>query len=233
MQVHPERIGIPGPRCVSRGAQDKSPLLKPLSGTQHQTVQETLRFLGFSSYYRRFINNFAKIAQPLHSLTCKDTPFTWGPDQDCAFEELKKRLTTAPVLAYPNFTAKFCMEADASVQGLGAVLSQLPASPDSLCQSGPQCSRKVVWDHGVGDTGSRLGGSHFHHYLYGNSVTIFADHTAVKAVLESDNPTAKHARWWTRVFGQGIKQITIKYIYWGKRISMPMHSLGLPSSLHL
>ena len=158
-----------------------------------QTVQETQRFLGLSSYYRRFIPNFAKIAQPLHGLTCKDTPFTWGPDQDCAFEELKKWLTTAPVLAYPNFTAKFCMETDASVQGLGAVLSQYQEDgrlhPIAYASRALNAAEKrygiteletlvVVW-----------GVSHFHHYLYGNSVTIFTDHTAVKAILESDNPT--------------------------------------------
>ena len=48
--------------------------------------------------------------------------------------------------------------------------------------------------------------SHFHHLLYGNTVTILTDHTAVKAVLECPNPTAKHARWWSRVYGRGIKQ---------------------------
>ena len=53
--------------------------------------------------------------------------------------------------------------------------------------------------------------SHFHHYLYGNSVTVFTDHTALKAVLETANPTAKHARWWTRVYGRGVKNVKIVY----------------------
>ena len=92
-----------------------------------QTVQETRRFLGLSSYYRRFIPNFTKIAQPLHSLTCKDVSFNWSADHGRAFEELKERLVTAPVLAYPNFEIEFFMETDASVLGLGAVLSQLQA----------------------------------------------------------------------------------------------------------
>ena len=201
--------------CLARASRQVPALLKQLSGTQHLRRCKRHRFLGLSSYYRRFIPNFAKIAQPLHGLTCKDTPFTWGPDQDCAFEELKKQLTTAPVLAYPNFTAKFCMETDASVQGLGAVLSQYQEDgrlhPIAYASRALNAAEKrygiteletlvVVW-----------GVSHFHHYLYGNSVTIFTDHTAVKAVLESDNPTAKHARWWTRVFGRGIRKITIKY----------------------
>ena len=53
--------------------------------------------------------------------------------------------------------------------------------------------------------------SHFHHYLYGKAVTVHTDHTAVKAVLETPNPTGKHARWWSRVYGQGVKEVKILY----------------------
>ena len=53
--------------------------------------------------------------------------------------------------------------------------------------------------------------SQFHHYVYGNTVTVYTDHMAVKAVLETPNPTGKHARWWSRVYGRGIKQIRIVY----------------------
>ena len=92
-----------------------------------QTVQETRRFLGLASYYRRFIHNFARIALALHDLTCKGVPFHWGAEQEGAFVELKKRLTTAPVLAYPDFKLDFYMETDASVLGLGVVLCQFQA----------------------------------------------------------------------------------------------------------
>ena len=53
--------------------------------------------------------------------------------------------------------------------------------------------------------------SHFHHLLYGSTVTILTDHAAVKAVLECPNPTAKYARWWTRVYSRGIKQVKLCY----------------------
>ena len=53
--------------------------------------------------------------------------------------------------------------------------------------------------------------SHFHHFLYGHNVTIYTDHTAVKAVLEAVNPTAKHARWWTSVYGRGVRNLKILY----------------------
>lgn len=195
----------PNPRLV--GAVEEFP--------EPTTVQEMRRFLGLCSYYRKFIPRFAAIANPLHNLTRRDTVFLWSPECQRAYEELKSRLTSAPVLAYPNFKLDFVLETDASVQGLGAVLSQLqtdgklhPVSYASRALN--EAERKygiteletlaVVW-----------GISHFHHFLYGHSVTVYTDHTAVKAVLEAENPTAKHARWWTRVYGRGVKSIEIRY----------------------
>ena len=77
-----------------------------------------------SSYYRRFIPGFAKIAEPLHGLTRKDVSFQWTADCRDAFATLKAKLTDAPVLAYPAFNQDFSLETDASICGLGAVLSQ-------------------------------------------------------------------------------------------------------------
>ena len=53
--------------------------------------------------------------------------------------------------------------------------------------------------------------THLHSYLYGGDVTVLTDHSAVKSILETPNPTGKHARWWTRVFGRGMKSVTIVY----------------------
>ena len=52
--------------------------------------------------------------------------------------------------------------------------------------------------------------NHFHAYLYGHDV-VFTDHSAVKAVLETPNPSGKHARWWSKVFGSGVRNINIVY----------------------
>ena len=51
--------------------------------------------------------------------------------------------------------------------------------------------------------------NHFHAYLYGHNVVVFTDHSAVKAVLETPNPSGKHARWWSKVFGSGVRQLEI------------------------
>ena len=88
-------------------------------------IKSLKQFLGLSSFYRRFVRNFAKIAEPLHRLTRKDIPFVWSPDCQQSYEYLKSKLIESPVLAYPNFNEDFCLETDASVKGLGAILSQV------------------------------------------------------------------------------------------------------------
>jgi hypothetical protein len=67
-----------------------------------QTVKEIRSFLGLAGYYRRFIENFSKIAKPLTSLLEKGVDFSWTDERQKAFEELKKRLTTTPVLTLPD-----------------------------------------------------------------------------------------------------------------------------------
>ena len=65
-------------------------------------VSEVKSFLGHIGYYWRFIKNYAKFSYPLDKLTCKDEPYRWEAEQNEAFEGLKTRLATAPILAYPN-----------------------------------------------------------------------------------------------------------------------------------
>ena len=87
-------------------------------------VRELRRFLGLTSYYRKFIPKFAKVAEPLHYLTRKEMEFMWSDDCQHAFNSLKQKLIEAPVLAYPSFDKDFILETDASIKGLGAILSQ-------------------------------------------------------------------------------------------------------------
>ncbi len=86
--------------------------------------REVQQFVGLANYYRRFIKNFAEIANPLHKLTEKTMQFKWTPQCQEAFDQLKRQLTTAPVLAFPDYTCPFTLDTDASDVGIGAVLSQ-------------------------------------------------------------------------------------------------------------
>ena len=178
-------------------------------------VHTVRQFLGLTSFYRRFVPGFAQIASPLHELTKKGIAFKWTEACQTALDQLKDKLVESPVLAYPNFNEEFTLETDASVHGLGAILSQVqedkklhPVAYASRALSDQEKryaiteleTLAVVWAI-----------SHFHSYLYGHDVTVLTDHSAVKAVLCNPGGSSKHARWWTRVFGAGIRNVDIIY----------------------
>ena len=91
---------------------------------QPNDLKSLRSFLGLASYYRRFIQNFSRVAGPLYELTRKDVEFLWKPIHDEVFCQLKQLLINAPVLAFPDFTKDFILETDASGVGLGAILAQ-------------------------------------------------------------------------------------------------------------
>jgi len=67
-----------------------------------KNANDVRAYVGLATFYRRLIPNFVEVAKSLKSLTRKNQPFVWGPSQQEAFEGMKDRLCTAPVLAYPN-----------------------------------------------------------------------------------------------------------------------------------
>jgi len=87
-------------------------------------VTEIHNFLGLTGYYRRFIEGFSTIASPITRLTRKEVKFEWSKDCEASFQELKSRLTSAPVLALPKGQEGFVVYSDASGKGLGCVLMQ-------------------------------------------------------------------------------------------------------------
>lgn len=107
--------------------------------------EDVRRFLGFVGYYRKFIMNFSKVARPLTSLIPKTTKskktnkkktkfpdWNWGKEQNEAFKILKERLSSPPILSYPDFDLPFEVHTDASSTGLGAVLYQKQDGKDRV-----------------------------------------------------------------------------------------------------
>ena len=178
-----------------------------------KNIKEVRQFLGLASYYRRFINGFARIAHPLHQLTRKDVPFAWTAECQAALDALKTSLVTAPVLAYPNFSEDFVLETDASIQGLGAVLSQ--KKQDGKLHPVAYGSRSLTTaerNYSITELETLAvvwAVTHYKAYLYGHNVTIYTDHSAVKAILETPSPSGKHARWWLKVYSGGLLSVQI------------------------
>ena len=87
-------------------------------------VKEVRQFLGHAGFYRRFIKDFSKLARPMCELLAKDVKFTWDDRCQRCFDELKRLLTTAPIVRAPNWNLPFEVMCDASDQAIGAVLGQ-------------------------------------------------------------------------------------------------------------
>jgi hypothetical protein len=88
------------------------------------SVGDIQSFLGLDGYYQRFTKGFSKITKPMTELLKKDKKFKWTPTCEASFQELKKRLTTIPVLVMPDMEKSFSIYYDASGQGLGCMLMQ-------------------------------------------------------------------------------------------------------------
>ncbi|GJT61413.1 putative reverse transcriptase domain-containing protein [Tanacetum coccineum] len=99
---------------------ESSRLSRVKNWRSHESPQKSVSFLGLAGYYRRFIENFSKIAKPLTLLTQKNKTYVWGNEQDEAFRILKEKLCNAPVLALPDGPDDFVVYCDASKQGFGS-----------------------------------------------------------------------------------------------------------------
>ena len=163
------------------------------------TAQETQQFLGLANYYRRFIKNFATIAKPLHQLTERKSSFKWTDQCQEAFLELKQRLTSAPLLALPDWSKPFIVDTDASDTGIGAVLSQEHANGEehvisyasrlltkperNYCVTRKELLAVVAFLH------------HFRQYLLGAKFIIRTDHGALTWLQSFKSPEGQLARW--------------------------------------
>jgi hypothetical protein len=111
---------------ISKGgiSVDPSKVQDALSWSAPTSVANIQSFLGLAGFYRRFIEGFSKISKPMTELLEKDKKFEWTSACEASFQELKKRLTTAPILVMPDMEKSFSIYCDTSGQGLGCVLMQ-------------------------------------------------------------------------------------------------------------
>ena len=161
-------------------------------------LRQVRSFLGFCSYYRKFIEGFARIAKPLHTLTEKDQKFIWSTECEQAFQMLKDRLIRAPVLGYPQETGDFILDCDASGTGIGAVLSQVQDGEERVLAYYSRVLSRPEQRYCV--TRRELlavvaGVKHFHHYVYGQPLLVRTDHGALRWLLNFKNPEGQVARW--------------------------------------
>ncbi|GJS21280.1 putative reverse transcriptase domain-containing protein [Tanacetum coccineum] len=162
--------------------------------TSPKTPTEIRQFLGLAGYYRRFIEGFSKIAKPMTKLTQKKVKFEWGDKQEAAFQLLKQKLCSAPILALPEGSEDFIVYCDASIKGLGAVLMQRE-KVISYASRQLKIHEKNYTTHDL-----ELGAVVFalkiwRHYLYGTKCTVFTDHKSLQHILDQKELNMRQRRW--------------------------------------
>ncbi|GJT05668.1 putative reverse transcriptase domain-containing protein [Tanacetum coccineum] len=162
--------------------------------TSPKSPTEIRQFLGLAGYYRRFIEGFSKIAKPMTKLTQKKVKFVWGDKQEAAFQLLKQKLCSAPILALPEGSEDFIAYCDASKKGLGAVLMQRE-KVISYASRQLKIHEKNYTTHDL-----ELGAVVFalkiwRHYLYGTKCTVFTDHKSLQHILDQKELNMRQRRW--------------------------------------
>lgn len=162
------------------------------------TIGELRSFLGLASYYRRFVQDFATIASPLHRLTDKGRIFAWNSACDAAFNQLRAALVAAPVLAYPEVQQAFIVDTDASNVGVGAVLSQRRGDREQVVAYYSRALNQAERNYCV--TRRELLAmvralQHFRPYLHGSRFLLRTDHASLTWLLNFRNPEGQVARW--------------------------------------
>ncbi|XP_031120625.1 uncharacterized protein LOC116023756 [Ipomoea triloba] len=159
-----------------------------------KSITEIRSFLGLAGYYRRFVQDFSKIARPLTNLLKKTTKYNWSEECEQAFQELKKRLTTAPVLTLPVGTEGYELYTDASHKGLGCVLMQ---NGRVIAYASRQLkSHEVNYPtHDLELAAVVFALKIWRHYLYGISCKIFTDHKSLKYIFTQRDLNLRQRRW--------------------------------------
>jgi len=161
-------------------------------------VRDVRAFFGHASYYRKFVQNFASIAEPLSALTKKGVRFSWSPEAQKAFERLKRTFAEMVTLANLQPDQTFVLDTDASDVALGAILS---TTVDGV-------ERPITFFSRVMNSAQRnycatrrellaviAGLQHFRHYLVGATVILRTDHYSLKWLRTFKRPKGILARW--------------------------------------
>ncbi|CAH9085690.1 unnamed protein product [Cuscuta epithymum] len=162
------------------------------------TVKAIRSFLGHAGFYRRFIQDFSKIARPLTNLLGKDAPFDFSPDCVVAFDTLKRKLTEAPILATPDWSLPFEIMCDASDQVVGAILGQTkdkhfrPIYYASKTLAGPQLNYTTTEKEFLAIVFAL---EKFRPYIILSKVIVFTDHAALRYLLQKNDARPRLLRW--------------------------------------
>jgi hypothetical protein len=198
-QLFREEVTFLGHVVSAKGiAADPSKIETVRQWPRPQNLTELRSFIGLCSYYRKYVPGFATIAQPLHMLTNKGQRFIWGEEQETAFQTLKTRLTTAPILAPPNDEGEYVLDTDGSSTGLGAVLQQRKGEELHVIAYASRCLSRAERNYNT--TRRELlavvfGLKQFRPFLLGRHFLLRVDHSSLTYLRRTPEVMGQAARW--------------------------------------
>ena len=169
---------------------DPSKIKSIIDWSQPKNLKEVRMFSGLCAYYRRCVEGFAKIARPFHKLTEKDCPFQWADECQAAIDELKRRLTSSPILSYPIPGLEYILDSDASSEALGSMLFLVQDGHERVnCYYSWSFTRQernyCVYRKELFAIVDSV--KHFHHYFYASKCLVRTDHGSLSWLMRFSN----------------------------------------------
>jgi hypothetical protein len=190
-----EEVGFLGHILSAGGIAVDPAKIKTVMEWKAPTTQTEVRaFLGLAGYYRRFVEGFSSIARPMTQLLKKDRKFEWTDKCEESFQQLKSRLTTAPILIMPDIAKPFDVYCDASKTGLGCVLMQEGKVVSYLSRQLKQHEQNYP-THDLELAAVVLALKVWRHYLMGNRCEIYSDHKSLKYIFTQKELNMRQRRW--------------------------------------
>jgi hypothetical protein len=173
---------------------DPSKVKDVLSWKTPQNVSDIRSFLGLVGYYRRFIEGFSKSSKPMTELLAKGKTFEWTPRREVSFQELKKKLTTTPILTMPNVERSFSIYCDASGQGLGCVLMQ---DGHVVAYASRQLRKheEKYPTHDLELAAIVHALKIWRHYIIGKICEVYSDHKSLKYIFTQPDFNLRQQKW--------------------------------------
>ena len=165
-----------------------------MSWERPKSIFEIRSFLGFAGYYRKFIEDFSRIAAPMTRLTRKEVKFDWDDRYEEAFQELKRRLTSAPIMIVPDRGQGYTVYCDASWAGLGCVFMQ---SGRVVAYGSHQLKNheQNYPTHDMELAAVVFAFKIWHHYLYGKDFKVYSDYKSLKYIFTQRDLNMRQHRW--------------------------------------
>nr|CAN80230.1 hypothetical protein VITISV_003211 [Vitis vinifera] len=184
------------------------------------TVKGVRQFLGHAGFYRRFIKDFSKLSKPLYELLAKDANFIWDERCQNSFDQLKKFLTTTPIVRAPNWQLPFELMCDASDFAIGAVLGQREDGKPHVIYYARKTLNEAQRNYTTTEKellAVVFALDKFRAYLVGSFIIVFTDHSALKYLLTKQDAKSRDKK--------GVENVVADHL---SRLATAHNSHALP-----